>query len=219
MTMENLVRETTREGKHVIAVTGLSGSGKTTVCDYLSLYYGIPCFHPIAPLKRFLENQYGLQRGALDTDAGKRYRPPGAERTMQEQMVGLFHFYREFDPNYAPRILKRSFEEHPWKYSNVVSVTSLRSPQEAVVARNAAYDVQLHHIDIQRSDSPRWGTSSDIDYHTINYLLRKSPGTQTIIHNDGSKTELFVKVMQHLMNIKVLRLSHIDSAKTPSFSL
>lgn len=96
---------------------GLSNSGKTSVANHLETQYGVINYHPIGFMKRLEEKVCGLPKGALDTVEGKNMPiPNNPDKTMQDLMVAMYHFYKEWVPGWAsmhmrqelPSILKDS---------------------------------------------------------------------------------------------------------------
>lgn len=113
----------------IFVAHGLTGSGKTETANYLEEKYGIYHFHPIGFAKRQYERLLQKPNGFLDEQGGKSFPIPGKEdHTMQDFMIGLYHFMREWMPLYStlnmaievPRMLA---------YGNVCAV-SIRNPSE-----------------------------------------------------------------------------------------
>ena len=67
---------------HLIVLHGITGTGKTEgakILENLAYHH----LHPYGFRKRQLESLYQMEPGALDTQEGKAYVPPGMDIPMQ----------------------------------------------------------------------------------------------------------------------------------------
>jgi hypothetical protein len=108
---------------------GKTGSGKTELANYLERKYSVHHYHPIGFMKRFEEKLCGLPEGALDAIEGKSQPvPTNEDKTMQEYMVALYHFYKTWMPGRSSLNMRLELPKI-LAYSNVCLV-SLRNLQE-----------------------------------------------------------------------------------------
>ena len=162
---------------------GLSNSGKTEVANHLEAQYGAVNYHPIGFLKRLKEKVCGLPEGALDTVEGKNTPiPNNPNKTMQDLMVALYHFYKEWVPGYASMHMRRDL---PFVLKeNDVCIAGIRNLEEVeAIAHIKTTDRHgLVVFNLHRKLSNR--TSSDELYEETSDLLAKHSDCMVHINNN-----------------------------------
>lgn len=142
--------------KHIVCIFGASGSGKDTAGSYLERNHKFLGRKFARPMKEFVETQYNLKPGTLDTQEGKaQLLYPGSDKTFADLLVGAYHFWQQFDDAMTARNVAKDIEElvvnTPW---NVV-LTDVRKICEALLLRNIVWehendehdpDVKLHIV-------------------------------------------------------------------------
>lgn len=174
----------------LILVHGVTGSGKSEVCNYLESEYGIINFHPFGFVKRQLEEHYELPYGALDTRAGKDHKADGANSTMQEIMIDLYHFYRKHDQRYCTRNLRREVPRLLEKHH--VIMQGIRNPEEVGAIRyiKESLGVPFLYLDIKRDKEERATSDEHYEYVQDESLSLCSVSAQ--IENNGTLKDLHI---------------------------
>lgn len=179
-----------------IIFLGLSGSGKSTACEYLDVMHGYYDFHPYRFVKRQYERLYSLQEGALDTREGKNYIPPGATITMQQLMVDEYHFRKERDPYYTTRNI--SLELGKVSRDTPLCIQAVRNiaETEQILKLGRYFTLAVIEAELrQRSES------SDTEYERIYKILEKSPKVIKVTRLNNSK---FVPKLEFLDQVSLL---------------
>lgn len=161
---------------------GLSNSGKTEVANYLETQYGIINYHPIGFEKRLKEKICGLPEGALDTVEGKNTPiPNNPDKTMQDLLVALYHFYKEWVPGYASMHMKRDLPSI--LKDNNVCIAGIRNIEEVeAIADIKKAGHELVVFNLHRKLSKR--TSSDEMYEETSDLLAHHSDFMVHINNN-----------------------------------
>jgi hypothetical protein len=170
--------------KKIIAITGLTNSGKSTVADYLQEVYGIPNTSPIKPLKAFLENVYGLKVGELDDQAVKAEIPEEANCSFQDMLVDCFHFWRVRDSNFAAKMLASEIERlFLNEGARSISIQSIRNFEEVktIAAMVALHDAELSFINVTGNRERE--ETSDINLAEIEDTLMQISDRGCVISN------------------------------------
>ena len=149
---------------------GLTASGKTETANYLESKYNIHHYHPIGFMKRFEEQLCGLPEGSLDLPNGKNAPVPTNEtKSMQEYMVALYHFYKEWMPGRSSLNIRREIPKL-LAYGDVcvVSIRNIEEINALIEVRNEGFHrmVALH---LHRGQAKL--ETSDENYKTIRQLL------------------------------------------------
>lgn len=164
---------------------GKTGSGKTEVANYLESKYNVHHYHPIGFMKRFEEKLCGLPEGSLDLPEGKCSPVPTNEsKSMQEYMVALYHFYKEWMPGRSS-LAMRTHLPKLLSYGDVcvVSLRNLKEIGALIDIRNAG----SHHLitfNLHR-DSSRQETS-DENCSAIHQLLWAHSDMMFPINNNST---------------------------------
>lgn len=164
---------------------GRTGAGKTEVANYLQSQYGAYHFHPIGFMKRFEEKLCGLPEGSLDLPLGKSAPVPGNEsKSMQQYMIALYHFYKEWMPGRSTLNMRRELPELLEKGD--VCVVSLRNLEEvnSLVDIRDAGNHRMIAFNIHR-EVPE-DVSSDENYIAIRDLLWKHANMMFPLNNNFS---------------------------------
>lgn len=170
--------------KHIIVVFGASGSGKDTLAKVL---YNYSCLERkfARPMKKVVEEWYGLKPGTLDTQEGKAQKlTPESDKTFSDLLVGFYHFWQKYDDGMTARVVAKDIEymtvSTPW---NIV-VTDMRKLIEAklvcdIVAETKA---KLHVMCIVGR-----GTTLSTDEEQPKCLRELRPLTSTyhVVKNDS----------------------------------
>jgi len=171
--------------KKIIAITGLTNSGKSTVADYLQEVYGIPNTSPIKPLKAFLENIYGLKAGELDDQDVKAETPEDSTCTYQQMLVDCFHFWRVRDSNFGAKMLASEIERlFLNEGARTISIQSIRNLEEVktIAAMVVLHDAELSFINI--SGNREREESSDINLAEIDDTLMQISDRGCVVSNE-----------------------------------
>lgn len=174
----------------IVVFLGNSGAGKDTCANHLIEKYGYYRIHPIADLKAFYEQHYGLAHGALDTVAGKNTLIPNSDKTFGEMLIDQFHYWESTDPEFTSPFIKRRLEGYLCSGSNVVFTGIRKLPEAKLVVDTARlYAATLKLAVVVRPGF--FGQSSDLLLQTaLGYLRNHSSETHYLLNTTSKETLL-----------------------------
>lgn len=188
----------------LLIINGVTNSGKTTAMEYTLnncevngskfLY-----LHPIARLKRFLEQQY--QCPDLDTKEGKNYIPPGSPSSMQEIMVGMWNlFVRDgLDPMFSQRMLIRDLEGVPDDTPLVFNAIRNLGEVEFLINLAKSRTMDLFFIRLRPPlDVTYNAPSSDANEQNVAMALFKATKNSVIV--DNSFNDEFFQCLSYVLD-------------------
>jgi energy-coupling factor transporter ATP-binding protein EcfA2 len=119
--------------KLVIGIVGPAGSGKSTLAKYVARQYKSVRLSFATPLKRAVEEIFGLLRGALDDQDVKASIEPITGMTYRELLVSFGTEGRKLNPELWVKLLLQQIKQNEWK---VVVIDDVRHANEAQMVRD-----------------------------------------------------------------------------------
>lgn len=173
-------------------VNGITGVGKSEACRHLVTNHRCTEYAPYRFTKFFLECHYGLAPGALDTVEGKSVTPDGMNIDLHTLMVDMFTFYRDRDPQYTTRDVRRTLPA--LLEAGDVCINSVRNWAEVGAVRETVRNGKhrLCFIDIHRHTATMKSSDylvsqfADWGVNHANYYAE--------VQNDGDIESLFATV-------------------------
>lgn len=173
----------------IIGIHGKAGSGKDTIADYLVQHYGFRKDSLAAPLKRCVQDIFGISDAVMnDRELREKALPSWPEWTTRRllQFVGTELFRTHIDPDiWVKGLCRRLLEMEP---SVDWVVPDVRFINEDRVLRQV-FGKSYRLINVSRTGYV--GAPSGIPGHASEY---ETPTPDIRIANDGSLGDLYSKV-------------------------